>query len=264
MMQSTSYKSILYGLHVAIIMDGNGRWATRQGLPRLAGHRAGAAAVRRAIPAALRLGIDTLTLFAFTAGNWERPWHEVSTLMELFRDFFREEKDACVARGILVNVIGRRDRLRPDLREAVEDIEAATARRRAMHLRIAVDYSARDTILRAAGRLNPHAQVSHDEFAQALAEVSHAGGVAPEVDLLIRTGDEQRLSDCLLWECAYAELVFSPSMWPDFEAADLEVAVQEFHSRQRRFGHVPEEEGPAVMEREARVPAAEDAALKTA
>lgn len=244
MIQSTSYKSIIYGLHVAIIMDGNGRWATGKGLPRIAGHRAGAHAVRRTIKAALGLGIDTLTLFAFTAGNWERPPREVSTLMEIFRDFFREEKDSCVTRGIQVNVIGRRDRLRTDLRDAVDDIEAATARRRAMHLRIAVDYSARETLLRAAARLNPLVPVSHHEFAQILADVSYAGSVAPDIDLLIRTGGEQRLSDCLLWEGAYAEMVFSPRMWPDFDATDLEAAVQEFRSRQRRFGRVPEMHSP--------------------
>ena len=263
MVQSTSYESIVYGLHVAIIMDGNGRWATRQALPRIAGHRAGADAVRRTIRAALGLGIDTLTLFAFTAGNWNRPSREVSTLMEIFRDFFCEEKDACVTSGIQVSVMGRRDRLPPDLREAVDEIEAATARRRSMHVRIAVDYSARDTILRAASRLNAQTHVSQDEFARVLAEVSHAGGVAPDVDLLIRTGDEQRLSDCLLWECAYAEMVFSPRMWPDFEAADLEAALQELHSRQRRFGRVPETNCPDVLPGE-RDPRLEGAVLKSA
>ncbi|HLY61135.1 MAG TPA: polyprenyl diphosphate synthase [Terriglobia bacterium] len=247
MIQSTSYESILYGLHVALIMDGNGRWATRRGLPRLAGHRAGADAVRRTIKAALGLGVDTLTLFAFTAGNWDRPPREVSMLMEIFRDFFREEQDACVTSGIQVSVMGRRDRLPADLREAVDAIEAATERRRAMHVRIAVDYSARDTILRAASRLNAQVQVSQDEFTRVLAEVSHAGGVAPDVDLLIRTGDEQRLSDCLLWECAYAEMVFSPRLWPDFDAADLEAALQEFQSRQRRFGRIPETHSLTVL-----------------
>jgi undecaprenyl diphosphate synthase len=263
MIQSTSCKSILYGLHVAIIMDGNGRWATRQSLPRIAGHRAGVGAVRRAIKAALGQGIDTLTLFAFTAANWERPPREVSTLMEIFRDFFREEKEASATSGIQVSVIGRRDRLSADLREAIVEIEAATARRRAMHLRIAVDYSARDTILRAASRMNPLIPASHDEFARVLAEVSHSGGVAPDVDLLIRTGGEQRLSDCLLWECAYAELVFSPCMWPDFDSADLESALHEFHSRQRRFGRVPEAESlqTTPVQHEERQ---EPAALKTA
>ncbi len=247
MIQSTSHRPIAYGLHVAIIMDGNGRWATSQGLPRVAGHRAGADAVRRTIEAALRLGVDTLTLFAFTGGNWERPPREVAALMQLFRDFFYAQKDPCVGQGIRVSVIGRRDRLRPDLQAAVDDIEAATAGGRAMHLRIAVDYSARDAILRAASRLNSHGQVSQGEFARTLAEVSHAGGVVADVDLLIRTGGEQRLSDCLLWESAYAELVFSPRMWPDFDAADLEAAVLEFHSRQRRFGRIPELDAPDAV-----------------
>jgi undecaprenyl diphosphate synthase len=246
MVQSTSQESKRDGLHVAIIMDGNGRWATSQGLPRSAGHRAGADAVRRTMEAALRLPIDTLTLFAFTSGNWERPRREVAALMEVFRDFFCAQKAPCVAQGIRVNVIGRRDRLGYDLGAAVDEIEAATARGQFMHLRIAVDYSARDAILRAASRLNTCTQISPDEFARVLAEVSHAGGLVPDVDLLIRTGGEQRLSDCLLWESAYAELVFLQDMWPDFDAADLDAAVRAFHARHRRFGGLPEMDAPEV------------------
>ena len=240
MVQSTSQEFKHENMHVAIIMDGNGRWATSQGLPRAAGHFAGADAVRRAMDAALRLPIDTLTLFAFTSGNWERPRHEVAALMELFRDFFCTQKAWCAAQGIRVNVIGRRDRLGYDLCAAVDEIEAATASGQCLHLRIAVDYSARDAILRAASRLNSSTQISPDEFARVLADVSHAGGQVPDVDLLIRTGGEQRLSDCLLWECAYAELVFLQSMWPDFDAADLDAAVRAFRSRHRRFGRLPE------------------------
>ena len=239
MEQSTSRKSHLDGLHVAIIMDGNGRWATRQGLPRVAGHRAGVAAVRRTIDAALDLGIGALTLFAFTTGNWERPPFEVTSLMQIFRDFFCEQKNRFDSQDIRVSVMGRRDRLGQDLRDAVEEIEAATAHGQAMHLRFAVDYSARDAILRAARRVDDPEKVSLEEFAQILAEVSHAGGVAPDVDLLIRTGGEQRLSDCLLWESAYAELFFSRRMWPDFDAADLQAALHEFHARHRRFGRLP-------------------------
>lgn len=242
MVQSTSHKSSERSLHVAIIMDGNGRWATCQGLPRSAGHRAGADAVRRTMDAALRLPIDTLTLFAFTSGNWERPQREVAALMELFRDFFRAQKAPCVADGIRVSVIGRRDRLGCDLGAAIDEIEAATARGYGMHLRIAVDYSARDAIIRAASRLNGSTQISPGEFARLLAEVSHAGGLVPDVDLLIRTGGEQRLSDCLLWESAYAELAFLPTMWPDFDAADLDAAVRAFRTRHRRFGRLPEME----------------------
>jgi undecaprenyl diphosphate synthase len=247
MEQSTSHKSFSYGLHVAIIMDGNGRWATRQGLPRVAGHRAGVEAVGRTIDAALGLGIGTLTLFAFTAGNWERPPSEVAALMQLFRDFFCEQKNRLESLGIRVSIIGRRDRLVEDLRRAVEEIEAATAHAQAMHLRFAVDYSARDAILHAARRLDNAENVSREEFTQILAEVNHAGGAVPDVDLLIRTGGEQRLSDCMLWESAYAELVFSQRMWPDFDAADFHTALQEFHSRHRSFGRVPEGDSKEAM-----------------
>ncbi|MHB8652621.1 MAG: polyprenyl diphosphate synthase [Terriglobia bacterium] len=240
MIQSTSHKFKNNGLHVAIIMDGNGRWATSQGLPRAAGHRAGADAVRRTMDAALQLPIATLTLFAFTSGNWERPQREVAALMELFRDFFCAQKAPCAADGIRVSVIGRRDRLARDLGAAIDEIEAATACGQSMHLRIAVDYSARDAIIRAASRLNTSTKISPEEFARVLAEVSHGGGLVPDVDLLIRTGGEQRLSDCLLWESAYAELVFLPTMWPDFDAQDIDAAVRAFQSRHRRFGRLPE------------------------
>lgn len=260
MVQSTSQEPQRGGLHVAIIMDGNGRWATSQGLPRSAGHQAGADAVRRTMDAALRLPIDTLTLFAFTSGNWERPQREVAALMELFRDFFCAQKAPCAADGIRVSVIGRRDRLARDLGAAIDQIEAATARGQSMHLRIAVDYSARDAIIRAARRLDSSSQISPEKFARVLAEVSHGGGLVPDVDLLIRTGGEQRLSDCLLWESAYAELVFLPIMWPDFDAADLDAAVRVFQSRHRRFGRLPEMEA-ADAGLEARNEQPENAAL---
>ena len=240
MIQSTSRKSLSSGLHVAIIMDGNGRWATLQGLPRVAGHRAGVEAVARTIDAALPLGLGTLTLFAFTSANWERPPFEVAALMQIFRDFFLGQKSRFADQGIRVSIIGRRDRLVEDLRRAAAELEAATRQGQAMHLRFAVDYSARDAILCAARRLDNAQNVSQEEFSQILAEVNHAGGVVPEVDLLIRTGGEQRLSDCLLWEGTYAELVFSQRLWPDFDADDLDAALQEFHTRHRRFGRVPD------------------------
>lgn len=227
------------GLHVAIIMDGNGRWALRRGLPRSAGHREGVRAVRRVVEAAPRLGVGTLTLYAFSGDNWQRPQHEVDSLMELFRDYFRAERQRCAEYGIRVSVIGRRDRLSASLRASVEATEAATAGGDTMHLRIAVDYSARDLIVQAARRLGETGEVSRQEFSRALAEVSHAGADVPEVDLMIRTGGEQRLSDFLLWESAYAELLFVPKMWPDFTGADLETAVREFQARERRFGIVP-------------------------
>ncbi len=227
------------GLHVAIIMDGNGRWAKARGLPRVAGHQAGAEAVRRTIEAAPKLGIRTLTLYAFSSDNWQRPPEEVTTLMSLFREYLERYTSECVEHGVRLTVIGRRDRLDRALREAIERAEQATAGGGNLHLRIAVDYSARDAIVHAARHVNGR-PVERVEFARLLGEAIHAGEPVPDVDLLIRTGGEQRLSDFLLWECAYAELYFTRRMWPDFEGKDLEEAVREFHRRERRFGRVPE------------------------
>ena len=201
-------------LSVAIIMDGNGRWATRRGLPRAAGHRAGAEAVRRTVEAAPDLGVGALTLFAFSADNWKRPPKEVATLMRLFARYLRTETPRCLANGVRLEVIGRRDRLPAPLVAAIAATEAATAAGTTLHLRLAVDYSAREAI--------------------------RAGRLLPDVDLLIRTGGERRLSDFLLWECAYAELVFIDKMWPDFGATDLAAAIAAYHSRERRFGGLPE------------------------
>ena len=228
------------GIHVGIIMDGNGRWATRQGLSRAEGHRRGAAVVRTIVEAAPSLGIGTLTLFAFSADNWRRPGREVSWLMRLFRDYLRGEADRCVANGVRLNVIGRRDRLGPALRKAIEQTEAVTAGGSALHLRVAIDYSARDAILRAAQCLGSDTVPSRESFARLLAIVDHGGTQAAPVDLLIRTGGERRLSDFLLWECAYAELCFLPVMWPEFTPACLAAAVADFHARERRFGALPD------------------------
>ncbi len=224
MSQSTSSP-----LHAAIIMDGNGRWAAQRGLPRVAGHRAGAEALRRTVESAPDLGIGTLTVYAFSSDNWRRPPAEVSALMKMFHLYLRREQARCIANGVRVSVIGRRDRLPRMLLPVVEGCEQATAPGRALHLRLAVDYSSRDAIIAAALNLKKHA--TREDFLRAL------GGT--DVDLLIRTGGEQRLSDFLLWECAYAELVFTPVMWPDFQAADLAAAISEFQSRERRFGSLP-------------------------
>jgi len=224
-------------LHVAIIMDGNGRWAAARGLPRIAGHRRGATAVRRTVEAAPKLGIQTLTLYAFSSDNWRRPAQEVAALMRLFEQYLRKETAECVEKGIRIGVIGRRDRLAPGLRARIEETERATHRGRALHLRIAVDYSSRDAILRAAGRLEPGRHSTREEFARLLAESIHSHDCS-EVDLLIRTGGEQRLSDFLLWESAYAELYFTPRMWPDFDESDLKAALDSFYQRERRFGAV--------------------------
>jgi undecaprenyl diphosphate synthase len=221
-------------LHAAIIMDGNGRWALARGLPRLAGHQAGADAVRRTVEAAPALGIGTLTLFAFSSDNWRRPPEEVAGLMQLLAEHLRSETGRCVENGVRIEVIGRRDRLAAGLAAAIRQAESATAAGRKLHLRIAVDYSGREAI------------------AEAMRQTVHSGLVCrecleeqlgPPVDLLIRTGGEQRLSDFLLWECAYAELIFSRRMWPDFGAPDLAAAVRQFHARERRFGALP----PAVL-----------------
>jgi undecaprenyl diphosphate synthase len=217
-------------LHAAIIMDGNGRWATARGLPRLAGHRAGAEALRRTVEAAPALGIGTVTVYAFSSDNWKRPPAEVSALMRLFHNYLRKEQERSIEKGMRVSVIGRRDRLPRMLLPAIETMEKATAACSTLHLRIAVDYSSRDAILAAAERLKRDA--TRERLSALL------GG--PDVDLLIRTGGEQRLSDFLLWECAYAELIFTPRMWPDFDASDLRAAVAEFYSRERRFGTVPQ------------------------
>jgi len=225
-MKSTSRSK----LHVAIIMDGNGRWATARGLPRLAGHHAGADAIRRTVRAAADFGVPNLTLYAFSSDNWKRPAAEVHGLMQLFRAYLIEEMPKCLEAGVRVEIIGRRDRLDPTLAAAVAEIEYATSGGEKLHLRIAVDYSARESILRAASRC--HAAVSREEFLRMLDGV-------PDVDLLIRTGGEQRLSDFLLWETAYAELVFTSRMWPEFANEDLERALDAFDSRERRFGGLP-------------------------
>lgn len=228
------------GLHVAILMDGNGRWAAGRGWSRSEGHRAGVESVRRIAKAAPEMGISILTLYALSADNWQRPASEIGTLLVIFEDFLRADADDCAARGIRIRVIGRRDRLPPSLLSAIEFAERATARGRSLELRIAVDYSARDSILRAACWLLSSREVTQREFSRRLGEVTHLGGPSPDVDLLIRTGGERRLSDFLLWECAYAELFFTPRMWPEFSAEDLDAALQEFGARERRFGRLPE------------------------
>ena len=230
-------------LHVAIIMDGNGRWAKARGLPRIAGHRSGADSVRRVVENAPRLGISTLTLYAFSSDNWQRPRPEVSGLMQLLREYLKREAARCIKHGIRVNVIGRRDRLPKDVRKSIERTEAATCGGTNLHLRIAIDYSARDAIVAAASVLQ---LPSRDAFASAIRKVINDVTDTPDVDLLVRTGGEKRLSDFLLWESAYAELLFVDKMWPDFREGDLEIAVAEFKSRERRFGRVPESHPVAV------------------
>jgi undecaprenyl diphosphate synthase len=237
--QSTSLNPSPNGLHVALIMDGNGRWATARGRPRAAGHAAGVAALRRTVEAAPALEIGTLTVYAFSSDNWLRPAAEVAALLRLFQRSLVSEIDRCVANGVKLSIVGRRDRLPATLIRSLETAEQTTAGGQRLWLRVAIDYSARDAILRAAATWNASRPPTLDEFGGLLAVVDHSR-VPPDVDLLIRTGGEQRLSDFLLWECAYAELYFSPRMWPEMDAAELGRAVSEFRRRERRFGRLPQ------------------------
>jgi undecaprenyl diphosphate synthase len=224
-------------MHVAIIMDGNGRWAVQRGLPRTAGHRAGADAVDRVVTAAARRGVDVLTLYAFSCANWQRPRAEVRSLFSLFRRYLKEQTRRCLEQSIRLNIIGRRDRLDHRLIELIEHAELATARCDGMVLRIAVDYSAQWSLMSACRAARGLEHIEHAEFARQLAAVNHSVEVG-DVDLLVRTGGEQRLSDFLLWECAYAELHFTPQLWPDFSGDDFEAALSEYSSRDRRFGRI--------------------------
>jgi undecaprenyl diphosphate synthase len=228
-----------HGLHVAIICDGNGRWATSRALPRSAGHRAGAETAQTIIRCAPRLGIHTLSLFTLSSANWQRPPAEVEGILRILHEYIQTETTHCLDEGIRLNIIGRRDRLPATLREAIAGAEAATANGKTLHLRLAVDYSARHSLFQAASKFYKVTDLSSEAFGKVLAEVLRGGST--EVDLLIRTGGEQRLSDFLLWECAFAEFVFLEKRWPDFTPADLRKAVAEFEKRERTRGGLPRE-----------------------
>jgi len=223
-------------MHVAIIMDGNGRWAVQRGLPRPAGHRAGAETVRKIVEAAVASHVTVLTLYAFSADNWLRPRREVSALMKLMKRYLVSERLRCLNNGIRVNVIGRRDRIGAELVRSIEDIERVTASGERLLLRLAVDYSARQSILGAARA--PGQPEDFAEFERRLTGAMHSVPEVPNVDLLIRTGGERRLSDFLLWETAYAEMVFSDTFWPDYTEQELRAALDEFSRRDRRFGQL--------------------------
>jgi undecaprenyl diphosphate synthase len=232
-------------LHVGIIMDGNGRWATRRGLSRLRGHEAGVEAIRRVVEVAPDQGVGTLTLYAFSTDNWRRPRAEVAALMALLRFYLASEVESLVKNGVRLTVIGRRDRLPEGIAAAIARAEAATAGGEVLHLRIAVDYSSRDAILNAAAKLAGVTEPSRELFSQL---VTGEAGLR-DVDLIICTSGEKRLSDFLLWEGAYAELHFTERMWPEFDAQDLEEALASFHRRERRFGglkSVPLEPVPSL------------------
>lgn len=231
---------VLRPRHVACVMDGNGRWAVQRGQPRVSGHLAGARTARALVRTAQERGIEVLTLYAFSADNWRRPRREVAALMHLFRRYLLSETEQCVANGVRLTILGRRDRLAPELVHTIEGAESATRQGTSLHVRVAVDYSGRDAILRAAAVATP-SDLTRDAFGVLLARIDHDTAEALPVDLLIRTGGERRLSDFLLWECAYAELAFVPVMWPDFDAAQFDAALEDYARRQRRFGGVGDE-----------------------
>ncbi len=225
--------------HVAIIMDGNGRWARARGLPRVAGHRQGAESVRRAVVSCLELGIDYLTIFAFSSENWKRPEREIDDLMGLLRLYLRNEIGELARQGVRMRFIGDRDGLSPDIRALIDEAESSTEPNDALTLTIALNYGSRQEIVRAAqriaadvaaGRVAP-TEVTEETFGRYLDTRD-----LPDPDLLIRTSGEQRLSNFLLWQSAYTELVYLPTLWPDFRTGDLELAVAEYHRRERRYG----------------------------
>ena len=214
-------------LHAAVVMDGNGRWAESRGLSRSEGHRAGVAAARRIVEAAPSLGISVLTLFAFSCENWKRPREEVRGLFDLLRTYFTKDLGDLDARSVRLSVIGRRDRLPPDLVRRIVRAEARCAGGEGLLLRIALDYGGRDAIARAAAEASWRGPVTVESISE---------GMGPDVDLLVRTGGEQRLSGFLIWECAYAELFFTRTLWPDFTPEELSATVRAFSGRERRFG----------------------------
>lgn len=232
--------------HVAVILDGNGRWAERRGLPRSEGHRAGVEAVRAVTRAAREIGIPWLTLYAFSSENWNRPKAEVEALMRLPEEYFASELEEALANGVRIRALGRRDRLPPSVRRSVEDAIERTQRGTGMQLVFALSYGGRGEIVDAVRRLLREHELRNVD-PEALDEKTFASYLdepdLPDVDLLIRTGGEQRISNFLIWQSAYAELYFSQQLWPDFGRADLELAIRSFQARERRFGLTSEQVG---------------------
>jgi undecaprenyl diphosphate synthase len=225
--------------HVAIIMDGNGRWAKRQHLPRIAGHRRGVESVRAAVRACAKRGIEFLTLFAFSSENWRRPAEEVALLMQLFQMALTSEVEKLHKNGVRLKVVGDTRRFDANIRRAIEQGERLTAANKGLTLTIAANYGGRWDILQALNKLaKDHPEVPVDESALA---PYLAMSYAPEPDLFIRTGGEQRISNFLLWQLAYTELYFTETLWPDFDAAALDQAIASYRSRERRFGRTSEQ-----------------------
>jgi undecaprenyl diphosphate synthase len=225
--------------HVAIIMDGNGRWAKSRGLPRIAGHRRGAESVRRAITASAELGISYLTLFGFSSENWKRPSDEVNDLMALLRHYLRGEIAELHQQGVRLLVIGDRARLAPDIVTLIDNAEQLTRNNKGLTLIVALSYGGRDDIVQASRKLAEDVAAGRiqakDIDETRLSSSLFTAGI-PDPDLLIRTSGEQRISNFLLWQLAYTELVFIETLWPDFGRADLEKAISDYHGRERRYG----------------------------
>jgi undecaprenyl diphosphate synthase len=218
--------------HVAIIMDGNGRWATNQNKLRFLGHQAGAERVREIVETALNMDIDVLSLFAFSSDNWLRPKSEVDFLMHLFGIYLKSEIARCIKNNIRLSIIGRRDRLKTSLVRLIQKAENKTKNGSHLHLRVAIDYSSRERLLTT---LKKYVNEMDDNSFQSITDKMDA----ENVDFLIRTGGEQRLSDFMLWECAYAELYFTKILWPYFSEKDFKEALEEFYNRDRRYGRIP-------------------------
>lgn len=223
--------------HVAIIMDGNGRWAKKRMMPRFMGHRKGAQRVREVVQACAEAGVEVLTLFAFSTENWQRPQEEVSALMQLFLDALNKERDALHDNNIRLRVIGDRSRFEPSIQVAIEEAERLTANNDAMVLNVAANYGGRWDIVQAVRGLLK-AGCAPDAITEEAIERHLSTAGLPEPDLLIRTGGEQRISNFLIWQLAYTELYFVSTLWPDFDRQALQVALEAFSQRQRRFGRV--------------------------
>jgi len=225
--------------HVAIIMDGNGRWAAARGLPRVEGHRRGVEALRKTVRAAGEIGIQCLTIFSFSSENWQRPVSEIRDLMGLLRRFIRNDLAELHSNGVRVRVIGERDNLDPDIRRLLEEAEQLTRENTSLSLIVAFNYGARDEIARAVRRIAERVaggELKPDAITENMIGANLDAADIADPDLIIRTSGEQRLSNFLLWQAAYSELVFSPVYWPDFDRATLEAAIEEYRRRERRFG----------------------------
>lgn len=226
--------------HIAIIMDGNGRWAQKRGLPRTIGHKKGAEAVRRTIESAAEFGVEYLTLFAFSSENWNRPKQEVGELMNLLRHYLRSEISKFHEKNARLTVIGDRSAFEPDIVALIENAESLTKSNDSIHVIIALSYGGKHDIAQACSKLIQQKDVEHlstKDIEQAISGNLYTAGI-PDPDLIIRTSGETRISNFLLWQCAYAEMLFIPTLWPDFGHEDLAKAIEDYTARDRRYGLV--------------------------